>query len=234
MFQKGCIGQVNDFCKHGDGYLAPASRVARAARHARTAPSSFKYHMVLNAGRWPVRRVARVTVVSILALYGISILRNPGFTLLDNVNLPIHETGHIVFAPFGELITAMGGSLFQVIVPAVFVGYFVRRRDQFAASVALWWVAENLWYVAVYVADAQAQALPLVGGGEHDWAFILAELDVLQQDARIAAMVRFAGTLLFVIAIVWGYASSGDVAATGTALAGAASASSSLTSDSPK
>jgi hypothetical protein len=95
-------------------------------------------------------------------------------------------------------------------------------------------VAENLWNIAVYVADAQAQELPLVGGGEHDWAFILAELDVLQQDARIAAMVRFAGTVLFVIAIVWGYASAGDTPAARDALDDAASESSSLISDAPK
>ena len=180
---------------------------------------------------WPAPRIARTLAVSVLALYGLAILREPGFALVDNVNLPIHETGHLVFSPFGELVTALGGTLFQLIVPAVFVGYFLRRRDQFAASVALWWVAENLWNIAVYVADAQEQALPLVGGGEHDWAFILAELDVLQQDARIAAMVRFAGTVLFVIAILWGYASA---AAGATPRQVEASESSSFTSDSPK
>jgi hypothetical protein len=190
--------------------------------------------MLLKGTQWTSRRVARVAAVSMVALYGVAILRDPGFALIDNVNLPIHETGHIVFSPFGELITALGGTLFQLIVPAVFIGYFLRRRDQFAASVALWWFAENLWNIAVYVADAQAQELPLVGGGEHDWAFILAELDVLQQDARIAAMVRFAGTLLFVIAIVWGYASAADVTATGDGTEAAASESSSWMSDSPK
>lgn len=190
--------------------------------------------MGINSGAWPARRVARVAGVTLLALYGIAILRDPGFTLVDNINLPIHETGHIVFSPFGALITALGGTLFQLIVPAVFLGYFLRRKDQFAASVALWWIAENCWNVAVYVADAQAQELPLVGGGEHDWAFILAELDVLQQDARIAAMIRFAGTVLFVVAILWGYASSASAPdATGEGDA-AASASSSFTSDSPK
>ena len=183
----------------------------------------------LSPARWPAARVARVVSTTLLLFYGIAILRAGEFAAIDNVNLPIHETGHIVFGMFGELITAMGGSLFQVIVPAIFVGYFLRRREQYAASVALWWVAENLWYVATYIADAQEQALPLVGGGEHDWAFILAELDVLRYDDRIAAMVRFAGSLLFAIAILWGYASA--AAPRGIP---AASESSSLTSGSPK
>lgn len=179
--------------------------------------------------RWPLSRVARVALTTALLVYGIAIVRAGEFAAIDNVNLPIHETGHIVFGPFGELLGAMGGSLFQVIVPAVFVGYFLRRRDQFAASVALWWVAENLWYVATYVADAQEQALPLVGGGEHDWAFILAELDVLRYDDRIAAMIRFVGIVIFVVAVLWGYASAGAPRAIP-----AASESSSLTSASPK
>lgn len=187
--------------------------------------------MIPNETRWPARRIARIAAVTVLALYGCAILRDPGFALIDNVNLPIHETGHIVFSPFGELVTALGGTLFQLIVPAVFVGYFLRRRDQFAASIALWWVAENFWNIAVYVADAQEQALPLVGGGEHDWAFILAELDVLQQDARIAAMVRFAGIVLFAVAILWGYASAAGGAEPAS---DDATASSSWMSESPK
>ena len=157
------------------------------------------------AGRWSGARAARVATTTVLMLYGVAILRSREFAAIDNVNLPIHETGHIVFAPFGELLAAMGGSIFQVIVPAVFVAYFWRRRDRFAASVALWWVAENFWYVATYVADAREQALPLVGGGEHDWAFVLGELGLLRQDLRIAGMIRLAGTLLFAASIAWGY-----------------------------
>ena len=183
----------------------------------------------ITSTRWPAARVARVVSTTALLLYGVAILRAGEFAAIDNLNLPIHETGHIVFGMFGELITALGGSLFQVIVPVIFVGYFLRRREQYAASVALWWVAENLWYVATYVADAQEQALPLVGGGEHDWAFILAELDVLRYDDRIAAMIRFVGIVLFGIAILWGYASAGAPREIP-----AASESSSLTSGSPK
>jgi hypothetical protein len=152
-------------------------------------------------------RYARAALTSLLLVYGIALLRSPGFAVIDNVNLPIHETGHLVFGPFGEFIGALGGSLFQVLFPAVFVIYFFRRRDRHSASIALWWVAENLWNVAIYIADAQEQELPLVGGGEHDWAYLLAEMGVLRHDDQIAAMVRFVGTMLFVVAIVWGFRS---------------------------
>ena len=154
--------------------------------------------------RWPTARIARLALTAILAVYGIALLRTPGFALLDNVNLPIHETGHLVFAAFGDFITALGGTLFQLIVPAVFMGYFLRRRDPHSASVALWWVGQNLWNISIYIADAQEQDLPLVGGGEHDCAFLLAEMDLLQRDDEVAAMVRFVGTMIYVLAIAWG------------------------------
>ena len=45
--------------------------------------------------------------------------------LIDGVNLLIHEAGHFVFRPFGEFMTIAGGSLFQVLMPALFVCYFL-------------------------------------------------------------------------------------------------------------
>jgi hypothetical protein len=94
-------------------------------------------------------------------------------------------------------------------------------------------VAENLWNVAIYIADAQEQALPLVGGGEHDWAYLLAEMDVLRRDDQIAGMVRHIGILIFAVSIVWGYRTALRGVALGNAGA-EASASSSRTSASPK
>jgi hypothetical protein len=161
--------------------------------------------METHADNWSAEQYSRAAFTTLLLAYGIALLSHPGFALIDNVNLPIHETGHLVFAPFGEFVTALGGSLFQVIFPAVFVVYFIRRGDQHSASVALWWVAENLWNVAIYIADAQEQELPLVGGGEHDWAFLLAEMGILRRDDQVAAMVRVVGIMLFVLSIVWGY-----------------------------
>ena len=163
-----------------------------------------------NRPGWRGTSAARFALTTLLLGYGLAILIRPGFAAIDNVNLPIHETGHLIFGAFGDFVAALGGTLFQLIVPAVFLGYFLRRRDQHAASVALWWFAENLWNVSVYVADAQEQELLLVGGGEHDWAFILAELDLLRSDDMIASLIRFVGTVLFAVAILWGFVTARD------------------------
>ena len=154
-------------------------------------------------------RIPRLALTAALAIYGLISLRSPGaYRLLDSVDLAIHETGHLLFGPFGEFIGALGGTLFQLIVPTAFVAYFVRQGDRHAASVTLWWVAQNFWNISVYVRDAQAQLLPLVGGGEHDWAYMLWRLGLLQQDQGIARGVHAVGVVIFVFSIWWGITSA--------------------------
>ena len=171
--------------------------------------------MAIGATGIPDRR-ARLGLTIALGLYGLFLLLRPGhFGWLDAVDVAIHETGHLVFSPFGELIHVLGGTLFQLIIPSAFVWYFARRGDRHAASVALWWVAQNLWNIAVYVQDAQAQELPLVGGGEHDWAYLLDVAGLLERDQLVGGLVRLAGAVVFAIAILWGLATAGAAAGPG-------------------
>jgi hypothetical protein len=148
-------------------------------------------------------RGVRLALTILLAIYGFRLLLHPGdYSLMDSVDLPIHETGHLVFAPFGELVQMMGGTLFQLIVPSVFVGYFALRKDRHAASCVLWWVAQNCWNVSVYARDARAQELPLVGGGEHDWAYLLGRFGWLPYDQTVGQSFWWAGVALYLVAIV--------------------------------
>jgi hypothetical protein len=150
----------------------------------------------------------RRAIVAALLVYGIACLRDPDeHGLLDYVNLPIHETGHLVFAPFGELLQFLGGSIFQLVVPSAFVLYFWRRGDRFAASVVVFWVAQNFWNIARHVGDARVQELPLAGGGEHDWAYILGSIGWLEHDQTLSGALRIAGFIVFVASIwfAWQY-----------------------------
>jgi hypothetical protein len=80
--------------------------------------------------------------------------------------------------------------------------------------VVCWWVAQNLWNVSVYVADARAQLLPLVGGGEHDWNYLLGRTGWLRHDLLLARLVHLGGTLLFAWAMfqAWHHAADGATA----------------------
>jgi hypothetical protein len=150
-------------------------------------------------------RRSRLLLTIFLALYGAVCLAHPGSgSLLDSVDLAIHETGHLVFGPFGEFIGFAGGTLAQLIMPSAFAIYFWRQGDRHAATVPVWWLAQNLWNISVYAADARAQLLPLVGGGEHDWAYMLARLGWLALDTRISRVIWLTGVLIYVASIVQG------------------------------
>lgn len=124
------------------------------------------------------------------------------------VHLPIHEAGHIFFRIFGEFAGIAGGSLFQVIVPLVFFGYFIYHRKPFSASIVLFWVGSSIIDVYIYANDAQIMQLPLLSGltgaegGFHDWNYLLTETNLLGSTKTIAKIIRFLGTIVTLAAII--------------------------------
>ncbi len=125
--------------------------------------------------------------------------------LIDGVNLLIHEAGHLFFRPLGEFMMIAGGSLFQVIMPAIFVGYFVRQKNYYSAAMVLFWVGESILNVSVYAGDSLALQLPLLGGEDsiHDWNYMLGQMGMLKSTPKIAGFIRFTGTAVIVLAFVW-------------------------------
>lgn len=124
-----------------------------------------------------------------------------GFLILDYVNLPVHEAGHLVFGLFGPGLGVWGGTLMQFIIPASFVVYFSLRGETTGAAFSVFWLGENGLYAGTYIADARALQLPLVGGGEHDWNIILSRLGLLGSDTAIGDVVRFLGWAVMLYAV---------------------------------
>ncbi len=157
-------------------------------------------------------RRARRTLTAILAVYGAFLAFTPGhYGWLDSLDLAIHEFGHPLFAIFGEFVGYLGGTLMQLLMPGLFVWYFWRRGDRHASTVALWWAAQNLWNISVYIKDARAEELPLLGGGEHDWSYLLGALGLLDQDQLIGTAVRFAGVLALLWSCLRGWTYASDI-----------------------
>lgn len=111
--------------------------------------------------------------------------------ILDGANLAFHEAGHLVFGLFGATLGLYGGTLGQLVFPVIVFVVFRRRADLTGMALGLVWFFENWLNIAVYMADARKQVLPLVGGGEHDWWHILSRWDALAQDTNLAAFVQF-------------------------------------------
>jgi hypothetical protein len=147
-----------------------------------------------------------------------------GILLFHPVDLVFHEAGHLLFGWLGHTAGLWGGTLGQLLAPAAVAGVFAARREAPGVAFGAFWFFENWLDIAVYVADARRQALPLVTAGEpsaiaHDWFRILSALNALPYDRHIAAILRTLGWLGMIASVAWlaRRAAAGD----GTPVAGA-------------
>jgi hypothetical protein len=160
--------------------------------------------------------LGRAGLLAVLAVWGARLMTAPlaegAQSVLHYVNLPFHEAGHVIFAPLGRFMQVLGGTLMQLLIPlAAMLTLLWRQRDAFGASVAGWWLGQNLLDIAPYVGDARAGRLPLLGGvtgsqvpGFHDWQNILGRLGWLEHDQMLARASFGAGALLMLAALAWG------------------------------
>jgi len=131
-----------------------------------------------------------------------------GFLFIDNANLVVHEGGHNLFGWFGSTLGLWGGTLLQWLVPFLLAAYFFAQRQIAGFVFCAFFFFENWLYTATYMADARAQALPLVTTGdsdfvEHDFHAIFSSLGVLDYDTKIAAVVRMIGWCGMVAVGLW-------------------------------
>ena len=147
-------------------------------------------------GDW-VRFIAAL-VASVYFLYYANTASDWHF--IDNLDLIVHEAGHWIFLPFGEFMHVLGGSLFQCVFPLIYVAYFYLRRYYFSGSMLLFWTGANLVNVSVYAADAQAMALPLLGGDSvmHDWNWLLVNTRTIQYTPQIASCIFGLGLMTII------------------------------------
>jgi hypothetical protein len=169
-------------------------------------------------------RLARLCFALVLLVLTVVAFRDEygRVPLLGDVDLAIHEFGHMVFQPFGvaflgETMVILGGSLLQVVFPLIFAGYFVwprdgHRTDSLAVATCVWWCALNLLDVSIYVGDARAGQLMLLTGetgsegGPHDWRMLLSSWGVLSRDLHYAERLRALAFFLAaasVLAALW-------------------------------
>lgn len=155
-------------------------------------------------------KYAKVSLAVLLGLYVLWIAYDPmQGSFLDNVDLAIHEFGHLLFRPLGEFMMVAGGSLFQVIMPAVFVGYFLWQKSYYSAAIVALWVGQSILNVWVYASDAVVMQLVLTSGftgtegSFHDWNYMLSETGLLASTKTVANVIRFVGTATIAIAAAW-------------------------------
>ena len=157
----------------------------------------------------PVSRPALVAwLVFYVAFLAYAFSAHGAFFFIDNANLVVHEGGHNLFGWFGPTLNLWGGTLLQWLVPFLLAAYFFTQRQTAGFVFCLFFFFENWLYTATYMADARAQALPLVTTGdsdfvEHDFYAIFTSLGVLDYDTKIAAVVRLLGWCGMIAVVGW-------------------------------
>ena len=163
----------------------------------------------------PLYVYARAALLAALIVYGIKLaaMDIPSWemsaSLIHSPMVPIHEFGHILFRPFGEFMTNLGGALFQAGLPLIFGGIFLaRNRDPFAAAVMLWWSAVAVMDTAPYVYDAQQPQHILLTGrtgdtGAHDFIDVLGDLGLLTRARSVGHAVHAFGVVMLLASFAW-------------------------------
>ena len=158
----------------------------------------------------------RVALVVALAAWGLMLIAMDhrtgaiGQSFLHRPLLVFHEAGHVVFRIFGEWVGVLGGTLGQLLMPAVIGGVFLlRQRDPFGAAAATWLLGVSVLDVAPYVYDALEPQLMLLGGrtgedgGPHDWIYLLDSLGMRSRAHALGGLCRFLGALTVLAATAW-------------------------------
>lgn len=158
---------------------------------------------------------ARCATLLSLALWSVSLFGYDyqdgefGTSFMHLILLPIHEAGHVLLMPFGEFMTILGGSLFQLALPfAIGVGFLYKNRDNYAAALCLWWSSVSLVDLAPYIYDALHPQLILLGGhtgedGPHDWIYLLSTIGQLPHAQGWGAFAHTLGGILMLVSLGW-------------------------------
>jgi hypothetical protein len=155
------------------------------------------------SSRSPIRWLAALAAIG--AMWWVAFEQHERIPILTYLNLGIHEGGHMITYSASGLTHSLSGSIAQVLVPLLFVAYFlVRRKDWVAAGVCLAWAATSAMEVSLYIADAPTQKLDLLGENEHDWAFILGPngYDAMDKAASLSHTIQDAASVAAVTAVL--------------------------------
>ncbi len=168
-----------------------------------------------------VTLMGEALVLAVMVAWGVRLISYKVMTaevmssFLHDVDLPIHEFGHVLFSLFGQWMMYLGGSLFQCLLPFLIgVAFIWKQRNPFGAAFCLWWTGENVVDVAPYIYDAKLMALPLVGEWNdevaemhvlrNDWHNILEPLGLVDAAPAIGTGAHALGAVLMALACLWG------------------------------
>ena len=187
---------------------------ARTRKGAADGPDSWLWHVPEQVDATAFK--GRVALLAVFAIWGLRLGwldYRDGAIMESFIHGPLlifHEAGHVIFRPFGEWVTVLGGTLGQLLMPAILGAALLwKNRDPFGGAIGLWLFGVSVLDVAPYMYDAWAPRLTLLGGGTgndsfHDWMYLFGSVDLLHRAQRIGALTHALGVGLVLLALAWG------------------------------
>lgn len=197
------------------GAPLPRTRPAPAGPHpagSKTAPLWLHVPAQVDPLRWWLR-AALLAAFTVWGWHLIAMDYRDGSLMHSFLHRPLlifHEAGHVVFMPLGEWMSVAGGTLGQLLMPAIMAGALLyRNRDPFGAAIGLWLLGVSVLDVAPYVYDAWEPRLTLLGGGTgetgpHDWMYLLGSMGLVSKAQFLGALVHKLGAIVVLVALGWG------------------------------
>ena len=190
------------------------SALAREADRAQSGLGAWLWHVPdrVDATAFKVR----VALLAAFALWGLRLCwmdyrdGEMAGSFIHSPLLVFHEAGHVIFGIFGEWVRVLGGTLGQLLMPAILAGALLwKNRDPFGAAIGLWLLGVSVMDVAPYMYDAWEPHLTLLGGGTgndsfHDWIYLFDSVNELHHAQRIGGVTHAVGVAIVVLAIAWG------------------------------
>ena len=158
---------------------------------------------------------ARVALLVFFAIWGLRLAwmdyrdGEMGGSFIHAPLLIFHEAGHVIFRPFGQWVAVLGGTLGQLLMPAILGAALLwKNRDPFGAAIGLWLFGVSVLDISPYMYDAFEPQLTLLGGGTgndsfHDWIYLFDSVHQLGHAQGMAAFTHAVGVMLVLLALGW-------------------------------
>lgn len=210
------LAKARQASRHGSRATRAAARAARAGRTDDAPPRSLArllWHVPerVDTLHWWLR-AALLAAFAVWGLRLIALDHRDGeiaASFLHGVLTVFHEAGHVILRVFGEWMGVLGGTLGQLLMPALLgAALLVRQRDPFGAAICLWLVGVSLLDIAPYMYDALDPQLILLTGttgedGPHDWIYLFSSHGWLAKAQAIGTATHRLGALVVLLALAW-------------------------------
>jgi len=158
---------------------------------------------------WPIG-IGLLFFVGLCWLWTLYVRDYNYYRFINEVNIGIHEIGHLVFSVFwSQAIHVLWGTLLQLLFPVLFFVILWRKKNYFIAMLCVARFATNLFNISWYMYDATRLALPMLSMSWdiettiHDRNYLFDLRWVIGYTDQISLVTRMIGYIFYALALFW-------------------------------